>query len=58
MVENYIRPMTIMELFLEAEGRLGARVAKHWWEQSGLWLAGKREDEELEGSEELEGTED
>ena len=50
----------IMELCLEAERRPGYRVAKWWWEQDGLRLAGAQEDGEMEmeGSAELKGTDD
>ena len=46
MVYLYIATRPIMDLFLEAEKRLGARVEKRWWYQEGMYFEGTRVDTE------------
>ena len=54
-VVQYIKTMTIMDLCMAAERRLGTRVSKRWWDQEGLeleviWTAAwEAEREEIEG---------
>ena len=52
-VAQFIATRPIMDLRLEAERRMGSRVAKPWWEQDGLDLEGMwtaaREAEHMEG---------
>ena len=57
---KFISPSLILYLFLEAERHPGTRVAKRWWDQPGMRLAGSRGDKEMdtEGTSESEGTEE
>ena len=54
-VVQYIKTMTIMDLCIAAERRMGTRVSKQWWDQEGLdlegmWTAAREaEREEIEG---------
>ena len=44
MVAQFIATSPILDLFLEAERRPRAHVAKQWWDQEGIYLAGVREE--------------
>ena len=55
MVAQYIATRPILDLCPEAERCPGARVAKRWWEQEGLSLAGAQEAAEAGGTGEADG---
>ena len=52
---QYTVTKNIMDLHMEAERRPWERVAKRWWEQRRLRLAGAQEEKGMEGTKELEG---
>ena len=53
---QFITTRPILDLCLQAKRRPGARVAKQWWEQKGVDLAGVWEEAATEIPEEAEGS--
>ena len=56
MVEHFIKSRHILDLCLEADWQLGARVVKRWWELEGIDLAGFWEEAVTGKPEEEEGS--
>ena len=55
-ITQYIATHPILELYMEAERRLGSWVAQRWWEQGGLYLEGGGEAARVEEVEAKEQT--
>ena len=55
-ITQYIKTRPILELYMEAERRLGSWVAQRWLEQGGLYLEGGGEAARVEEVEAKEQT--
>ena len=50
-ITQYITTLLVLEICLEVERRLGARLAQRWWEMGFLYLGGVRAAERAAESE-------